>query len=69
MFGFVRDVGIAIGSLAAAALVVWLLGPVLAFFVPPASQPLLALILGGLIFADILRREHRGSGGRPVASA
>ena len=69
MLGFARDVGIAIGSLVAASLVVWLLGPLLSFFVPPASQPLLALVLGGLIFADILRREHRGGGGRPIMSA
>jgi hypothetical protein len=54
---FVRLVGIAIGSLVAAALVMWLVGWVL----PPSFVPfagLATLILGGLIYVDIRRRDR-----------
>jgi hypothetical protein len=63
MFGLVRLVGIAIGSLAAAALVVWLVGWVLGpAFVPYAG--LATVILGALIYADIRRRDHLRAAGR-----
>lgn len=56
----VRLVGIAIGSITAA----WLVLRLLMGFVPPSYQPLLGLavvVLGGLIYADIRRRDHRPS--------
>lgn len=54
---FVRLVGIAIGSLVAAALVMWLLSPI----VGVAFGSLIGVItflLGGLIYADIRRRDR-----------
>lgn len=57
MLRFVRLVGIAIGSLVAAALVMWLVG----WFVGPAVAPyagLATLILGGLIYVDIRRNDR-----------
>lgn len=60
MFGFLRLVGIALGSLVAASLVMWLTG----WFTSPAYAPfagLATLILGGVIYVDIRRRD------RPVA--
>lgn len=53
----VRLVGVAIGSLVAAWLVMWLVGG----FLGPSLAPyagLLTLILGGLIYADIRRRDR-----------
>jgi hypothetical protein len=55
---FVGLVGIAIGSLVAARLVMWLVG----VFVPQVPIPfagLFTLLLGGLIYADIRRRDRR----------
>jgi hypothetical protein len=57
MFGFIRLVGIAIGSLVAAALVMWLVG----WFVGPAFAPyagLATLIFGALIYVDIRRHDR-----------
>jgi hypothetical protein len=57
MIGLVRLVGIAIGSLVAAALVMWLVG----WFLGPSFVPfagLATVILGGLIYADIRRRNR-----------
>jgi hypothetical protein len=54
----VRRVGIAVGALVEAALVVWLLQGFL-----PAGLPVavLTVVLGGLIYRDIVRREVRSS--------
>jgi len=56
-----RLVGIAIGSLVIAALVMSLLGA----FLPPLlgtwTVPVGTIILGGLIFRDIAGRDARGS--------
>lgn len=73
MIAIVRRVGIAIGSIVAAGLVVGLVGgAVLPFFgVPfrpvdpgttaPASAlaGLVTIVLGGLIYRDIIRRERQ----------
>ena len=54
-----RRVLIAFGCLVAAWLCIALVG----WFVPqilgPATQPILAFVLGGLIYRDILRRDQR----------
>jgi hypothetical protein len=53
----VRLVGIAIGSITAA----WLVLSLLTGFVPPSYQPFIGLavvVLGGLIYADIRRRDR-----------
>ena len=68
MLGIIRVIGIAIGSLVAAALVVGFLAPFVPGFVPPESQPLLAIVLGGLVFADIMARHHPASGPPTTAS-
>jgi hypothetical protein len=49
-----RRVGIGLGALVEATLVMWLLGGFL-----PAGLPLMLLtfVLGGLIYRDIVRRE------------
>ena len=54
-----RRVGIAIGSLAAAWLVISLVGGVL---LPTGGMVagLVTVVLGGLIYRDILRRERPG---------
>jgi cobalamin synthase len=57
---FVRLVGIAIGSIAAAWLVMWLVGWILPQSLIPFAG-LATLVLGGLIFNDIRRRDRRGS--------
>jgi hypothetical protein len=57
MIGLIRLVGIAIGSLVAAVLVMWLVG----WFIGPSFAPfagLATLILGGLIYNDIRRRDR-----------
>jgi hypothetical protein len=64
----IRRVGIAIGSLVIAALCVALVG----WFVPqvlgPATNPVLAVILGALIYRDIIRRDLvRGARRAPVS--
>ena len=64
----IRRVGVAIGSLVIAALCVALVG----WFVPqvlgPATNPVLAVILGALIYRDIIRRDLvRGSRRAPVS--
>jgi CHASE2 domain-containing sensor protein len=57
MLGLIRLVGIAIGSLVAAVLVMWLVGWILGpLFAPFAG--LATLILGGLIYNDIRRRDR-----------
>jgi membrane associated rhomboid family serine protease len=75
MLRVVRRVGIAIGSIVAAWLVISLVGAVLLPFVgvpfrstdPGATASssaivgLITLILGGLIYRDIIRRERRPS--------
>lgn len=67
-----RRVGIAIGSLVAAFLCVMLLGVPLMMVTGTPSGPetsllgtLVALVLGGLIYRDIVRREAR----RPTVPA
>jgi hypothetical protein len=52
-----RRIGIAIGSLVAASLVIWLVGSWIPQVLGTATNPILALILGGLIYRDILRRS------------
>jgi len=66
----VRLVGIAIGSLVAAYLAVSLVaGSLLGLGGKDAPlAALVAVILGGLVFADIMRREHRRPEGGDVAS-
>jgi hypothetical protein len=72
MIRFSRRVGIAVGSLVAASLVVWLVGgAALALFglntataagqgqfVGGIGLTIVAIVLGGLIYRDIMRREH-----------
>jgi hypothetical protein len=72
LLGFIRRVGIFIGSLVAAALVMGLItGLVLqpmgeqvresgAIPVIGALIALLTIVLGGLIYRDIMEREERG---------
>jgi hypothetical protein len=57
MIGIIRLVGIAIGSLVAAALVMGLIG---AFLPATIAQfaGVLTLVLGGLIYADIRRHDR-----------
>jgi hypothetical protein len=70
MLRLLRHVGIAIGSFVAGMLCVGLVGPLIAWVVPPDSLPLLGFILGGVIFADIMRHEHERDGrGQPLARA
>ena len=73
MLQMLRRAGIAIGSLVAAWLVISLVGGVLLPFVGVPYRPLdpattstgsilvglITLVLGGLIYRDILRRERR----------
>jgi peptidoglycan/LPS O-acetylase OafA/YrhL len=54
----VRRVGIAIGSLVAASLPVWLVGSWIPQILGTATNPILAFVLGGLIYADIVRRDR-----------
>jgi hypothetical protein len=59
----VRRVGIAIGSLVIAYLATSLIAGAL-FGASVASSPLIAIlviVLGGLVYADIIRREQRES--------
>ena len=60
MIRVLRLIGIAIGSLVIAALVMSLIGA----FIPPLlgtwTVPVGTFILGGLIFQDIARRDARG---------
>jgi hypothetical protein len=69
----IRRVGIAIGSLAAAWLVMALIGPWLFPFVGVSYRPddlaaspgtafvgIVTIVLGGLIYRDIMRREQPG---------
>jgi hypothetical protein len=72
LLGFIRRIGIFIGSLVAAALVMglitWLvLLPMGAELRESGAMPaigalvaLLTLVLGGLIYRDIMEREDRG---------
>jgi hypothetical protein len=57
MIGIVRLVGIAIGSLVAAALVMWLIGGFLPATIAQFAG-VLTLVLGGLIYVDIRRRDR-----------
>ena len=61
MIAWLRLVGIAIGSLVIAALVMTLVGPWLPQVLGSWTIPLATLILGGLIFQDIARRDVRGN--------
>jgi Flp pilus assembly protein TadB len=54
---FVRLVGIAIGSIVAAWLVMWLVGGFLPATIAQFAG-VLTLVLGGLIYADIRRRDR-----------
>ncbi len=54
----IRRVGIALGSLVAAWLVVWLVG---GSTIGSALAGLVTVVLGGLIYQDIIRRERRPS--------
>jgi hypothetical protein len=61
MMRTLRHIGIAIGSLVIAWLAMWLVaGPLLG---PTASESgvlgLVIVILGGLVYVDIVRRERR----------
>ena len=73
MIQALRRVGIAIGSLVAAWLIVWLVGGALLPFFGVPFRPLdpgttttgsicaglVTVVLGGLIYQDIIRRERR----------
>jgi hypothetical protein len=63
----VRVVGVAIGSLVAAYLAVWLIGGILFGWTGKDGQlvAILAIVLGGVVFADIMRREQ-GAGPPPA---
>jgi len=54
---FVRLVGIALGSIVAAWLVMWLVGGFLPATIAQFAG-VLTLVLGGLIYADIRRRDR-----------
>jgi hypothetical protein len=57
MLMWLRLAGIALGSLVAAALVMWLVGGI----IPGAAGPLsgvATLVLGALIYSDIRRRDR-----------
>lgn len=51
----VRKIGIAIGSLVAASLMVWVVGMLLPV---PLAAGLVTIVLGGLIYRDIVRRDQ-----------
>jgi hypothetical protein len=53
-----RRIGMAIGSLVAASLVIWLVGSWIPPFLGNATNPILAFILGSLIYRDIIRRDR-----------
>jgi len=53
-----RIAGIAIGSLVAAGLVVWLVRTVLVGDTTGAATAIVTFVLGGLIFVDIMSRER-----------
>lgn len=57
MISVVRRIGIAIGSLVAASLVIWLVGSWIPQVLGTATNPILAFILGALIYRDVLRRS------------
>jgi hypothetical protein len=73
MILWVRRIGIAVGSLVAATLVVWLVGGMIlsligldtttstgqAQLVGGIGLTVIAFVLGGLIYRDIVRREPR----------
>jgi len=52
-----RKTGIAIGSLVAAGLCVWLVGSVMFGQTGGAVATIVTVLLGGLIYVDIMRRE------------
>ena len=54
MLNLTRRTGIALGSLVAAWLVIWLIGGAT---VPSGLAGLVVFVLGGLIYQDIVRRE------------
>jgi len=56
MLTWLRLTGIAIGSLVAAALVMWLFGAIVPGVAGPVSG-VATLVLGGLIYSDIRRRD------------
>jgi uncharacterized membrane protein YvlD (DUF360 family) len=57
----IRLVGIAIGSLFIAALAMSLVGTLIPPLLGTWTVPVATLILGGLVFQDIARRERRRS--------
>ncbi len=65
MLRAVRIVGIAVGSLVAAYLAVSLVAGILLGWggKDAPAVGLLALVLGGLVFADIMRRERKSPEG------
>ena len=60
-----RRVLIAFGCFVAGALCVALVGSFVPQILGPATQPILALVLGGLIYRDIVRRDQKPA---PVAN-
>jgi hypothetical protein len=55
MLNLTRRAGIVLGSLVAAWLVIWLIGGATA---PSGLAGLVVVILGGLIYQDIVRRDR-----------
>ena len=58
MIGLIRQAGIAFGSLVIAVLAMLFVGPWIPQVVGAATVPIATIILGGLIFRDITRRDR-----------
>ena len=58
MIPLLRRIGIAIGSLVAASLIIWMIGSWVPQFLGSATNPVVAFILGGLIYRDIVSRRR-----------
>lgn len=61
MTATIRRAGIAIGSFVIALLCIALVGGVIPQLLGAATNPIVAIVLGGLIYRDIVRREHPAS--------
>ena len=61
MTATIRRAGIAIGSFVIALLCIALVGGVIPQLLGAATNPIVAIVLGGLIYRDIVRRERHAS--------
>jgi hypothetical protein len=57
----IRRAGIAISSFVIAVLCIALIGSVIPQLLGAATNPIVAIVLGGMIYRDIVRREHHAS--------